>query len=663
MKILLVNKFHWRKGGSETYYFALADGLRALGHEVAFFSMEDERNEPTEWSRYFVTNRDYNGPSSIVDKAKAAQSLVYSKEAREKFDALCREFQPDVIHLNLTHRQITFSILDAPWLKQHPTPVVYTSHDLILACPSYLMLDSEGNVCDSCLGGHFGNCLKKKCVKGSIAKSALAVAEAEWLKRHKTYSRLDRIICPSEFMRNKFIEAGLPERQLVLMRNFLNPDSMSREVANQNNEDPYMLYLGRLSREKGVLTLVHAFEKAAPVIPDWRLVIAGDGPECDAVKVKVSAMPNEISSRIELVGYKTGDALRGLVNRATLAAAPSEWLENAPYAVLEALAAGKPVIRTDLADIVRELYKKSDRIVISTNGFFTDRIIALAEEFPQVGIRISIEGLQQTNDEIRGLQNGFNRGYETLKKLVEMKHPDVGFGMTVQDRNAADLVPLYKLSDELGMEFATASLHNSFYFVEAKNIIKDRPMVAQNFEDLVNELLKSNEPKKWFRAYFNMGLINYIYGQKRLLPCDMAFDTFFIDPYGDVMPCNGTKEKLVMGNLNDESWDELWESAQAEKVRGCVRHCDRNCWMIGSVSPAMHKYIWKPASWVLAHKLKPGKKFDMHELPIVRDYESGKVTKEELDALSTCDMHAAINDGLSDASRADAHVYETEEAL
>lgn len=357
MKILLVNKFHWRKGGSETYYFALADGLRALGHEVAFFSMEDERNEPTEWSRYFVTNRDYNGPSSIVDKAKAAQALVYSKEAREKFDALCREFQPDVIHLNLTHRQITFSILDAPWLKQHPTPVVYTSHDLILACPSYLMLDSEGNVCDSCLGGHFGNCLKKKCVKGSIAKSALAVAEAEWLKRHKTYSRLDRIICPSEFMRNKFIEAGLPERQLVLMRNFLNPDSMSREVANQNNEDPYMLYLGRLSREKGVLTLVHAFEKAAPVIPDWRLVIAGDGPECDAVKVKVSAMPNEISSRIELVGYKTGDALRGLVNRATLAAAPTEWLENAPYAVLEALAAGKPVIGTNMGgipELVRE---------------------------------------------------------------------------------------------------------------------------------------------------------------------------------------------------------------------------------------------------------------------------------------------------------------------
>ena len=309
---------------------------------------------------------------------------------------------------------------------------------------------------------------------------------------------------------------------------------------------------------------------------------------------------------------------------------------------------GEPFIRTDLADVVRELYKKSDRIVISTNGFFTDRIIELCDEFPEVGIRISIEGLRRTNDEIRGLEDGYERGYSTLKKLVEMGHPDVGFGMTIQDRNAADLVPLYRISDELGMEFATASLHNSFYFVESKNIIHNRPMVAQSIEDLVNELLKSNSPKKWFRAYFNHGLINYIYGQPRLLPCDMAFDTFFIDPYGDVMPCNGTEDKEVMGNLNTQSWDELWSSPRAEAVRAKVRRSDRNCGMIGSASPAMHKYIWKPAWWVFKHKLKPGKKYDMHELKIVKDYEAGRVTKEELDKCSTCDRHAKISDGLSE---------------
>ncbi len=330
-----------------------------------------------------------------------------------------------------------------------------------------------------------------------------------------------------------------------------------------------------------------------------------------------------------------------------------ETIKKLPKMYFTNITGGEPFIREDLPDIVRELYKKSDRIVISTNGFFTDRIIKLCEEFPNVGIRISIEGLEQTNNEIRGLNDGFNRGFSTLKKLVEMKHPDVGFGMTVQDKNAKDLVALYDLSNEMGMEFATASLHNSFYFVEAKNIIHDRPMVAKEFEKLINKLLESKSPKKWFRAYFNHGLINYIYGQKRLLPCDMAFDTFFIDPYGDVMPCNGTKCKEVMGNLNEQSWDELWNSEKAEKVRNVVRHCSRNCWMIGSVSPAMHKYIWKPAWWVIKHKVKfwTKKKYSMYELPIVRQYKEGKVSKEELDKLSTCDLNAVIDNGLSDASK------------
>lgn len=317
-----------------------------------------------------------------------------------------------------------------------------------------------------------------------------------------------------------------------------------------------------------------------------------------------------------------------------------ETIKKLPEMYFTNITGGEPFIRDDLKDIVRELLKKSDRIVISTNGFFTDRIVELCKEFPQVGIRISIEGLEKTNNEIRGLDDGFNRGYTTLKKLVEMGMKDVGFGMTVQDRNAADLVPLYNISDELGMEFATASLHNSFYFVESNNIIKDRLTVAQNFEDLVNRLLDSNSPKKWFRAYFNHGLINYIFSQKRLLPCDMSFDTFFIDPYGDVMPCNGTKEKQVMGNLNRQSWEELWNSEQAEKVRSFVRNCDRNCWMIGSVSPAMHKYIYKPTAWVIKHKFLrffKKKKYSMYENKIVRDFRDGKVSKEELDALSTCE--------------------------
>ena len=329
-------------------------------------------------------------------------------------------------------------------------------------------------------------------------------------------------------------------------------------------------------------------------------------------------------------------------------------IKKLPEMAFTNITGGEPFIRKDIPDIVRELYKKSDRIVISTNGYFTDRIIALCKEFPKVGIRISIEGLQETNDKIRGIPNGFTRGYETLKTLVEMGHPDVGFGMTVQDMNCEDLVPLYNIANDMGMEFATATLHNSFYFRKTDNKIDDKLKVAQNFEKLINELLKSNSPKKWFRAYFNHGLINYIYGNKRLLPCDMSKNAFFIDPFCDVIPCNGMAQKAVMGNLKEQSWEELWNSEQAQKVRECTRKCDRNCWMIGSVSPAMHKYIWVPGFWVVWHKFKAlfmKKPYSMYENKIVRDYRDGKVSKEQLDMCSTCDMCAMVNDGLSDASR------------
>ena len=134
----------------------------------------------------------------------------------------------------------------------------------------------------------------------------------------------------------------------------------------------------------------------------------------------------------------------------------------------------------------------------------------------------------------------------------------------------------------------------------------------------------------------------------------MAFDTFFIDPYSDVMPCNGTKEKEVMGNLALQDWDELWNSEQAEKVRAKVRNCDRQCWMIGSVSPAMHKYIWVPGAWVIKHKFLryfKDKKYSMYENKICCDLRDGKVTKEELDKLSTCDFNAEVQDGLSETSK------------
>lgn len=316
-----------------------------------------------------------------------------------------------------------------------------------------------------------------------------------------------------------------------------------------------------------------------------------------------------------------------------------ETIRKLPPMYFTNITGGEPFLRRDLKEIVRELQKKSDRIVISTNGFFTDRILDLCREFPDVGIRISIEGLEATNNAIRGLEDGYRRGCETLRALREMGMKDVGFGMTVQDGNAADLLPLYRLSETLGMEFATAAVHNSFYFVTSDNRIQDKPMVAGHFEDLINALLKSNSPKKWFRAYFNHGLIRYCYGQKRLLKCNMGFDTFFLDPYGDVMPCNGTEKKAVMGNLNRQNWEEVWNSSEAKAVRRQVRSCSRNCWMIGSASPAMRRYLWKPALWVAWHKGKAllmPKPYSMYENRIVRDYRDGKVPSKGCADCGSC---------------------------
>ena len=293
-----------------------------------------------------------------------------------------------------------------------------------------------------------------------------------------------------------------------------------------------------------------------------------------------------------------------------------EWkvdiIEKLPEMSFTNITGGEPFIRQDLPEIIRAVYKKTNRIVISTNGYFGDRIIALCEEFPKIGIRISIEGMQETNDAIRGIKDGFSRGYETLKKLFDMKHPDIGFGMTVQDLNCEDLVKLYHLSEEMDMEFATSAIHNSFYFRKIDNKIDNKHKVAMAFEALVNELLKSKSPKKWFRAYFNHGLINYVYDEPRLLPCGMGSNAFFLDPYGDILPCNGMTEKMPMGNLHKNTWDEIWNSPQAAETRNCVKNCERNCWMTGSAAPAMKQYIWVPSFWVMRHKLA-GNKYSLNE--------------------------------------------------
>nr|WP_311371809.1 glycosyltransferase [Bifidobacterium dentium] len=376
MRILLVNKYFYRKGGAETYFFALAEGLKALGHEVAFFSMKHPNNEPSRWNTYFVSEKDYVGEIPAFKKVQEASTLIYSFEAKRKFEALLEKFKPDIIHMNNVHRQLTLSILDAPYLKKHHVPVVYTAHDYILLCPAYTMVNGRGEVCDACLDRHFMHATKNICVKGSRVKSALATMEAEFLKFHHSYDKIDLIIAPSKFMKNKLDEGGFAGKT-VAMQNFLTDSQMAMgaRVANTYKfEDtkagarPYFLFFGRLSKEKGILTLVKAFLQAAGLakgddtvrnddrgirtLPDvWDLHIVGDGPERGAIEHLIASAGPQAASRIHLLGYKSGEELQREVGNARFTVLSSEWRENMPYSGLESLAAQTPIIGARIGGI------------------------------------------------------------------------------------------------------------------------------------------------------------------------------------------------------------------------------------------------------------------------------------------------------------------------
>lgn len=355
MRILLVNKFHYRKGGAETYYLTVGSELERMGHEVAYFSMRHPDNLPCEWDRYFVTQREYNDVKNPLKAARDGMALIYSPEAKRNFQALCEEFRPDVVHLNNVHRQITLSILDAPYLRENRVPVFYTAHDYVTVCPGYLMLDGDGRVCDACLeDGRYRHCIERRCLKGSRAKSALAAMEASFNRAHRSNRRIDRVIAPSRFMRSKLIEGGWPEGKVVFLQNFADDAILDRATNagadTTDRENPYLLFFGRLSAEKGVDTLLRAFDAALPSLPqDMRLVVVGDGP--DATDLKALASSLGCASRIEFAGYQTGGALQAYVERASLAISSSRCRENMPYSIVEAFAAGTPVVGTNIGGI------------------------------------------------------------------------------------------------------------------------------------------------------------------------------------------------------------------------------------------------------------------------------------------------------------------------
>ena len=337
----MVNKFHYVKGGSETYYFSLGDLLKKRGHEVIWFSMKDERNVPCDQEKYFVENVDFNASGNPIQLARASAHLLYSTEAARKFAKLLDDEKPDIIHLNIFQSQLTGSIVEVAQ-KKH-IPVVYTAHDLKSVCPNYLMMHHR-RVCEDCLDGHYWHCARNGCMKGSKAKSILASMEAYVYKFRKIYGKIDFVITPSDFYRRKITEAGVFKCPVEYARNFL-PEGTVYQAGGRGD---YFLYFGRLSREKGILTLIKAFSRSKV---SQKLYIVGSGPEEDRIRQLVAKLGQE--DKILLLGFKSGDELKEIVANSLCVCLPSEWYENGPYSIMEAQAMGRPVIVSQNATSLR----------------------------------------------------------------------------------------------------------------------------------------------------------------------------------------------------------------------------------------------------------------------------------------------------------------------
>lgn len=346
MKILMINKFLYPNGGSETYIFKLGKALEAHGHEVQYFGMEHEGRCVGNRVNAYTSDMDFHGGSKLA-KLTYPLKTIYSSEARKKIRAVLDDFEPDVCHLNNFNYQLTPSIIleIKKWSKQtgHACRIVYTAHDYQLVCPNHQLKNPiTHDNCEKCLGGHYSNCVIGKCIHGSAAKSIVGMIEAEYWKMRRVYKYIDKIICCSEFLKTKMDTNPIFKEKTVTLHNFIESVE-NKSVAKKD----YILYFGRFSEEKGINTLA----ETCKMLPDIQFVFAGSGP----LEEKVNMLKN-----VKNVGFQTGEALDILIREAKFSICPSEVYENCPFSIMESQQRGTPVVGANVGGIPELITDKVD---------------------------------------------------------------------------------------------------------------------------------------------------------------------------------------------------------------------------------------------------------------------------------------------------------------
>ena len=346
MRILIVNKFLYPNGGSETYIFSIGRQLQEMGHEVQYFGMEHEGRIVGNRAESYTENMSFRnnssgggGLSGKISKLTYPFKIIYSRDAKRKIRKVLEDFHPDAVHLNNINFQITPSVIDEIKDFDPKIRIVYTAHDPQWVCPNHMMrVPSTGELCSRCIDGDVKWCTKLSCIHNSRAQSLIGTMEAEFYQRRKTYEKVDVIIAPSEFMNRTLSRSPQLAGRIVTLHNAVNaaPESAAdRTSGHESRKASYVLYFGRFSEEKGIRTLL----KAVKELPEIPFVFAGKGELEDEVN-GLSNIRNE--------GFCESSKMAELIRGAAFTVFPSEWYENCPYSVIEPQLVGTPVLASNL---------------------------------------------------------------------------------------------------------------------------------------------------------------------------------------------------------------------------------------------------------------------------------------------------------------------------
>lgn len=342
MRILQINKYHYLKGGAERYYLDLSLALRERGHSIDHLAMNHPSNEPSLEHDRFVEEVDYRARMGAMGKLRQGFRTIWNPEANRLARELARrEPRPAVAHLHNIYHQLSPSLIAA--LAGEGVPIVQTLHDYKLVCPAYLLM-TEGRICERCRGGRYHEAFRHRCLLDSRAASLVGTIEAYFHAWRRTYAEVDRFLCPSRFLLEKIASFGISRTRLVHLPYFL--DASRYRPALEPAARMVALYVGRLSREKGIATLIEGMAR----LPKGRLEleVLGDGPLRETLERRATEI---CPDRVRFLGFRSGEALHETIRHAAFAVVPSEWYENLPFAILETFALGRPVLGARIGGI------------------------------------------------------------------------------------------------------------------------------------------------------------------------------------------------------------------------------------------------------------------------------------------------------------------------